>query len=217
MPVRNREVCLWIKAVTEEAGAGIFSQTGCENMKREFDIFVSLFALVVFSPAFLVCALAVKLTSKGPVFHISDRIGANNSHFDMLKFRTMRTDAPQVATHLLSDPKAFLTPIGGFLRKTSLDELPQLINVLKGEMSIIGPRPALFNQDDQIALRTESGAHVLTPGITGWAQIKGRDDIPIARKVELDTWYLHNRSFWLDMKILWLTFWNVIRSKGVHH
>ncbi len=186
-------------------------------MKRLFDLLVSVVALVVFSPAFLVCALLVKLTSKGPVYYVSDRIGANNSHFDMLKFRTMQTDTPQVATHLMTDPKAFLTPIGDFLRKTSLDELPQLINVIKGNMSIVGPRPALFNQDDQIALRTESGAHVLTPGITGWAQINGRDDIPIARKVELDTWYLHNRSFLLDMKIIFLTTWNVIRRTDVSH
>lgn len=118
---------------------------------------------------------------------------------------------------MLSNPKAFLTPIGNFLRKSSLDELPQLINVIKGEMSIVGPRPALFNQDDQIALRTQSGAHILTPGITGWAQINGRDDIPIVRKVELDTWYLQNRSFLLDMKIIFLTVWNVIRRKDVSH
>ena len=143
-------------------------------MKRLFDLAVSLIALVVLSPAFLLCALAVKLTSRGSAFYVSDRIGANNSHFDMLKFRTMRTDTPQVATHLLTDPKAFLTPIGDSLRKSSLDELPQLINVIKGEMSIVGPRPALFNQEDQISLRTESGAHVLTPGITGWAQINGQ-------------------------------------------
>jgi O-antigen biosynthesis protein WbqP len=135
----------------------------------------------------------------------------------MLKFRTMRTDTPQVATHLLNDPKAFLTPIGDFLRKSSLDELPQLINVIKGDMAIVGPRPALFNQEDQISLRTESGAHVLTPGITGWAQINGRDDIPITKKVELDTWYLHNRTFALDLKIIWLTAWNVVRRKDVSH
>ena len=135
----------------------------------------------------------------------------------MLKFRTMRTDTPQLATHLMTDPKSFLTPIGDFLRKSSLDELPQLINVIKGEMSIVGPRPALFNQDDQIALRTESGAHVLTPGITGWAQINGRDDIAIERKVELDTWYLKNRTFMLDLKIIWLTAWNVLFRKDVSH
>lgn len=186
-------------------------------MKRIFDLCVSLVALVLFSPLFLLCALAVKLTSKGPIYYISDRIGADNTHFDMLKFRTMRTDAPQLATHLMTDPKAFLTPIGDFLRKSSLDELPQLINVIRGEMSIVGPRPALFNQDDQIALRTESGAHALTPGITGWAQINGRDDIPIARKVELDTWYLHNRSFALDLKIIVLTARNVIGRKNVSH
>jgi O-antigen biosynthesis protein WbqP len=186
-------------------------------MKRLFDLVVSIIALLVFSPLFLICAIAVKLTSKGPIYYVSDRIGANNSHFDMLKFRTMRTDTPQVATHLLNDPKAFLTPIGDFLRKSSLDELPQLINVIKGDMAIVGPRPALFNQEDQISLRTESGAHVLTPGITGWAQINGRDDIPITKKVELDTWYLHNRTFALDLKIIWLTAWNVVRRKDVSH
>lgn len=186
-------------------------------MKRFFDILVSVVALIIFSPLFLICALVVKLTSKGPIYYVSDRIGANNSHFDMLKFRTMRIDTPQVATHLLTDPKAFLTPVGDFLRKSSLDELPQLINVIKGEMSIVGPRPALFNQENQISLRTASGAHVLTPGITGWAQINGRDDIPITKKVELDTWYLHNRSFMLDMKIIWLTAWNVVRRKDVSH
>lgn len=186
-------------------------------MKRLFDLTVSTIALIFFAPLFLICAIAVKMTSAGPVYYISDRIGADNSHFDMLKFRTMRTDTPQVATHLMTDPKAFLTPIGDFLRKTSLDELPQLINVIKGEMSIVGPRPALFNQEDQIALRTESGAHALTPGITGWAQINGRDDIPIARKVELDTWYLHNRSFRLDLKIIFFTVWNVVRRTDVSH
>ena len=186
-------------------------------MKRIFDIVISFVGLVILSPVFLLCVLVVKLTSKGPVFYVSDRIGANNTHFNMLKFRTMRTDTPGVATHLMEDPKAFLTPIGDFLRKTSLDELPQLINVLKGEMSIVGPRPALFNQDDQISLRTESGAHVLVPGITGWAQINGRDAIPIARKVELDTWYFNNRSLALDMKIIFLTVWYVFCRKNVSH
>ncbi|NCD43217.1 MAG: sugar transferase [Bacteroidia bacterium] len=186
-------------------------------MKRLFDVGVALLAVILFSPLFLICILAVRLTSKGPIFYVSDRIGANNSHFNMIKFRTMRIDTPEVATHLLADPKAYLTPIGDFLRKTSLDELPQLINVLKGEMSIVGPRPALFNQDDQISLRTKAGCHVLTPGITGWAQINGRDDIPISKKVELDTWYFHNRSFGLDLKIIWLTFWKVITKKDVSH
>jgi len=186
-------------------------------MKRIFDIIVSAAAFLLLFPLFMLVALAVKLTSKGPIFYVSDRIGANNSHFDMLKFRTMRMDAPQVATHLLTDPKALLTPIGGFLRKSSLDELPQLINVIKGDMSIVGPRPALFNQDDQIALRTASGAHCLVPGITGWAQVNGRDDIPIVRKVEFDTWYLHNQSFALDLKIIFLTAWNVVRRTDVSH
>jgi len=186
-------------------------------MKRLFDITVSFLALVIFAPAFLICAIAVRLTSRGPIFFVSDRIGAHNSHFKMLKFRTMRTDTPQVATHLMKDPKTFLTPIGDFLRKSSLDELPQLINVIKGEMSIVGPRPALFNQDDQIALRTESGAHVLTPGITGWAQINGRDDIAITKKVELDTWYLNNQSLSLDLKIIGLTAWKVIFRRDVSH
>lgn len=186
-------------------------------MKRIFDITVSLVSLLVFAPVFLICAIAVKLTSKGPVLHVSNRIGANNGHFNMLKFRTMRTDTPQMATHMMTDPKAFLTPIGEFLRKSSLDELPQLINVLKGEMSIVGPRPALFNQEDQLALRSESGVHVLTPGITGWAQINGRDDILITRKVELDTWYLENQSFWLDMKIIFKTTQKVVFRKDVSH
>ncbi len=187
------------------------------GMKRVFDIGVALAGLCIVSPLFLFCILAVRLTSRGPVFYVSDRIGANNSHFNMFKFRTMRMDTPQVATHLLADPTAFLTPIGEFLRKTSLDELPQLLNVLRGDMSIVGPRPALFNQDDQIEGRTKAGCHVLKPGITGWAQINGRDTISIARKVELDTWYFEHRSFWLDLRIIWLTVWNVIAGRGVSH
>lgn len=186
-------------------------------MKRFLDISISIFALIILSPIFLLCALAVKLTSKGPVFYISDRIGKNNTHFNMVKFRTMRTDTPQVATHLLTDPDTFLTPVGKFLRKSSLDELPQLINVIKGEMSLVGPRPALFNQDDQIELRTKSGASALVPGITGWAQVNGRDDIPIERKVELDTWYLHNRSFLLDLKIILMTIANVFKGSDISH
>lgn len=186
-------------------------------MKRLFDILFSVLGLVLLSPVLLFCALAVKLTSKGPVFYVSDRIGANNSHFNMLKFRTMRTDTPQVATHLMKDPKAFLTPIGGFLRKTSLDELPQLINILKGEMTFVGPRPALFNQDDQIKLRTDAGCHVLKPGITGWAQVNGRDDISIEKKVKLDTWYFENQSLLLDAKIVLMTVLQVLGKKGVSH
>ena len=186
-------------------------------LKRIFDLAVAVLGFVVFFPVFLGCALAVKLTSRGPVFYVSDRIGADNTHFDMLKFRTMRVDTPQVATHLMTDPKAYLTPVGSFLRRTSLDELPQLINVIKGDMSIVGPRPALFNQDDQIELRTKAGCHVLPPGITGWAQVNGRDDISIERKVELDTWYFENRSFWLDLKIIWLTGWYTVFGRNVSH
>jgi O-antigen biosynthesis protein WbqP len=186
-------------------------------MKRIFDIFVSVLLFAVLLPIFLPVVLAVKLTSKGPVFHISSRVGRDNRIFRMFKFRTMRTDTPHVATHLMTDPKKYLTSIGGFLRKTSLDELPQLLNVILGTMSLIGPRPALFNQEDLIALRTERGVHQLIPGITGWAQINGRDELPILEKVKLDAWYLDNRSFMLDLLILFRTFINVIKRDGVSH
>ncbi len=165
----------------------------------------------------IIVALLVKTTSKGPFLYWSDRVGKDNSIFHMPKFRTMRIDTPAVATHLLSDPDQFLTPIGPFLRRSSLDELPQLWSVLKGDMSFVGPRPALFNQDDLIALRTERGVHRLIPGITGWAQINGRDDIPIPKKVEFDEYYLHHCSFWFDLKILVLTFFKVTRADNVHH
>lgn len=186
-------------------------------MKRTFDITVSLLILVLFLPLVLIVAIAVKITSQGPIFHVSDRVGAENRIFKMLKFRTMRLDTPQVATHLMTDPGKHLTPIGGFLRKTSLDELPQLLNVLKGDMSLVGPRPALFNQDDLIALRTEKGVHLLAPGITGWAQVNGRDDLSIPDKVALDAWYLLHRSFGVDMKILLQTFLSVLKQNGVSH
>lgn len=175
------------------------------SAKRLFDILASLILIVMFLPVFLLCSLLVLLTSRGPVIHLSERIGKDNTQFRMLKFRTMRIDSPQLATHLLSDSTLWLTPVGKFLRDRSLDELPQLINVLRGEMTLVGPRPSLFNQYDQINLRTDSGCHLLTPGITGWAQVNGRDRISIARKVELDTWYLENRSFALDLKILLMT------------
>ena len=186
-------------------------------MKRVFDVIVSVMALVVLSPVFLAVALAVRLTSRGPVFHISDRVGKDNRIFRMFKFRTMREDTPHVATHLMTDPKAYLTPVGGVLRKTSLDELPQLINVLKGDMSLVGPRPALFNQDDLISLRTEKGVHQLVPGITGWAQVNGRDELPIPLKVDLDVFYVESRSFWLDLKILFRTVLNVFKGDSVSH
>jgi len=186
-------------------------------MKRLFDLIVSAMAFLVLLLLFAIAALAVKLTSPGPVFHISNRVGRDNRIFKMVKFRTMRVDTPHVATHLMTDPKKYLTPIGGFLRKTSLDELPQLLNVLKGDMSLVGPRPALFNQDDLIALRTEKGVHRLIPGITGWAQVNGRDELPIPEKVELDAWYSANRSFRLDLRILFRTFINVVKRDGVSH
>jgi len=186
-------------------------------MKRAFDITVSAVSFVLLLPVFLLVSLAVKLTSRGPVFHISERVGRDNQNFWMFKFRTMRMDTPHVATHKMGDPKQYLTPIGGFLRKSSFDELPQLLNVLKGDMSLVGPRPALFNQDDLVALRTESGVHRLVTGITGWAQINGRDELPIPDKVKLDVYYLENRSFRLDLLILFRTATNVLKRKGVSH
>jgi len=186
-------------------------------MKRVFDIFMSLLALIFFGFPLLVVAVLVKLTSKGPALYWSDRIGRNNTIFKMPKFRTMRIDTPAVATHLLGDPDQFLTSIGNFLRKSSLDELPQFFSILKGDMSIVGPRPALFNQDDLVKLRTEKGVHILTPGLTGWAQINGRDELPIPVKVEFEEYYLQYQSFWLDMKIIVRTILNVIKSEGVSH
>ncbi|AJE03045.1 sugar transferase [Geobacter pickeringii] len=186
-------------------------------MKRVFDVVLSFLLMLVFSLPMLVTALLVKLTSRGPILYWSDRVGRNNTIFKMPKFRTMRTDTPAVATHLLSDPDRYLTPIGKFLRKTSLDELPQLYSILKGDMSFVGPRPALFNQDDLVALRTGKGIHRLTPGLTGWAQINGRDELPIPVKVELDDYYLKNCSFSLDMKIILSTFFKVLKSEGVKH
>lgn len=186
-------------------------------MKRTFDISMSLLALIVFGIPMLLVAALVKLTSKGPVLYWSDRVGKNNVLFRMPKFRTMRIDTPAVATHLLGNPDQFLTPIGKFLRKSSLDELPQLFSILNGDMSIVGPRPALFNQDDLIALRTRTGVHVLTPGLTGWAQINGRDELPIPVKVKFDEYYLINRSFSLDLLIIYRTIFKVAKSEGVSH
>ncbi len=186
-------------------------------MKRIVDICMSLLALIVFSAPLLVVAVVVKLTSKGPALYWSDRVGKNNIIFKMPKFRTMRIDTPAVATHLLGNPDQFLTPVGNFLRKSSLDELPQLFSILTGDMSIVGPRPALFNQDDLVKLRTEKGVDVLTPGLTGWAQINGRDELPIPVKVDFDLYYLNHRSFMLDMKIIFKTAYNVVKSDGVSH
>jgi O-antigen biosynthesis protein WbqP len=186
-------------------------------MKRLCDIISSSLLLILFAIPMALIALAVKLTSKGPVLYWSDRVGRWNRIFNMPKFRSMRTNAPQVATHLLSNPDAYLTPIGGFLRRSSLDELPQLFSVLNGDLSLVGPRPALSNQEDLIALRTKSGVHELVPGITGWAQVNGRDELPIPEKVRLDCEYLHTRSFRLDIKILAMTVLKVVRSEGVSH
>jgi O-antigen biosynthesis protein WbqP len=165
----------------------------------------------------LLVALAVRLTSKGPALYWSDRVGRNNKIFKMPKFRSMRVGTPAVATHLLGNPDAYLTPIGSFLRKSSLDELPQLWSILVGDMSFVGPRPALFNQQDLIALRTEQGVHTMVPGLTGWAQVNGRDELPIPDKVKLDVAYLQRQSLGFDLRILWLTFVKVLRRDGVSH
>ena len=186
-------------------------------MKRIFDLFFSICFALVASVPILVVAIFVKMTSKGPTLYWSDRIGVDNKIFRMPKFRTMSIDTPAVATHLLKDPDTYLTSIGSFLRKTSLDELPQLWSVLNGDMSFVGPRPALFNQDDLVKLRTEKGVHRLVPGITGWAQINGRDDLPIPIKVEYDVYYLEHRSLMFDIKIIFLTLFKVLRGEGVTH
>jgi len=186
-------------------------------MKRLFDLILSLSILLPLLPLLLLVGIAVRLTSPGPMLYWSDRIGRNNTIFRMPKFRTMRIDTPVVATHLLGEPDTWLTPIGGFLRRTSLDELPQLLSILKSDMSLVGPRPALFNQNDLIALRTAQGVHVLLPGLTGWAQVNGRDELPISMKVEFDTYYLHHRSVLFDFKIICLTFVKVLCRDGVTH
>jgi O-antigen biosynthesis protein WbqP len=186
-------------------------------VKRLFDFcFAVLLSLLLVLPA-LVVFLAVRLTSPGPALYWSDRVGRGNRIFRMPKFRTMRVGAPTVATHLLPDPKTLLTPIGSFLRRSSLDELPQLWSILAGEMSFVGPRPALFNQEDLIQLRTEYGVHELLPGLTGWAQVNGRDELPIPEKVKLDAEYLRRKSAWFDLKIIWMTAARVLRQDGVSH
>jgi O-antigen biosynthesis protein WbqP len=186
-------------------------------MKKLFDVIIAVLLLILLSIPMLVISILIKLTSKGPVFYWSNRVGQNNALFRMPKFRSMRIDTPPVATHLLSDPDRCITKIGRYIRKTSIDELPQIFSVLKGDMSFVGPRPALFNQDDLVALRTSKGIHTLVPGITGWAQINGRDELPIPVKVEYDLHYLKNRSFIFDFRILMLTLFNVIAGKGVTH
>lgn len=186
-------------------------------MKRVLDLFLALLALLLLAVPLLGVALLVRLTSRGPALYWSDRVGRNNILYRMPKFRSMRVDTPAVATHLLNNPQSYLTPIGSFLRKSSLDELPQLWSILKGDMSFVGPRPALFNQDDLIALRTQCGVHELVPGLTGWAQINGRDELPIPQKVQLDAEYLRRKSFLFDLKILGLTAIKVMRRDSVSH
>jgi O-antigen biosynthesis protein WbqP len=191
--------------------------TTANIMKRLFDIGVCSMLLILFSVPMAFVALAVMLTSKGPVLYWSDRVGRENRIFRMPKFRSMRTDAPIVATHLLRDPAAYLTPIGGFLRRSSLDELPQLFSILVGDLSLVGPRPALFNQKDLVALRTARGIHHLVPGLTGWAQVNGRDELPIPVKVQFDYEYLERRSFVFDLQIILITAVKVMRSEGIQH
>ncbi|HRI90167.1 MAG TPA: sugar transferase [Accumulibacter sp.] len=185
--------------------------------KRSFDVLLSILAALVLVLPVVVIALLVRLTSPGPALYWSDRVGKGNRVFRMPKFRSMRVDTPAVATHLLQNPDTYLTPIGSFLRRSSLDELPQLWNILKGEMSFVGPRPALFNQDDLIALRTKCCVHELLPGLTGWAQVNGRDELPIPEKAKLDAEYLRRQSLVFDLYILWLTVVKVVRRDGVAH
>ena len=186
-------------------------------MKRIFDIILALIASSILILPFLVILLLVRLTSKGPAIFWTKRVGKNNELFEMPKFRSMYIDTPEVATHLLKDSQSHITPIGMILRKTSLDEIPQLYSVLKGDMSFVGPRPALYNQDDLIELRTNNSVHTILPGVTGWAQINGRDEISIPAKVELDTYYLKNKSLFFDIKIIILTFFRVLFSKNISH
>jgi O-antigen biosynthesis protein WbqP len=186
-------------------------------MKRLFDLVMAAILTILFVLPLLVVALAVRLTSSGPALYWSDRVGRDNHIFKMPKFRSMRTDTPAVATHLLDNPESFLTPIGSFLRRSSLDELPQIWSVFVGDMSFVGPRPALYNQDNLIVLRTERQLHTLVPGLTGWAQVNGRDELPIIAKVDLDVEYMRKKSFFFDLYILYLTFIKVLGRDGVTH
>ncbi len=186
-------------------------------MKRILDFILASAALVVFALPLMLLALVIKLTSRGPVLYWSDRVGRDNKIFSMPKLRSMRVDTPVVATHLLSDPRSFLTPVGGFLRKSSLDEVPQLWCILRGDMSLVGPRPALFNQHNLIELRTAHGVHTIRPGLTGWAQINGRDELPIAEKVRLDADYVQRKSLGFDAKVIMLTVLKILNRDGITH
>lgn len=187
------------------------------SVKRLFDLLLALSAAVVFALPLAAVALMVRLTSMGPALYWSERVGRNNQIFKMPKFRSMRVGTPAVATHLLANPASHLTPIGSFLRKSSLDELPQLWSILVGDMSFVGPRPALFNQADLIEQRTALGVHRLVPGLTGWAQVNGRDELPIPQKVALDAYYARHQSMVLDLRVIWMTFLKVLRRDGVSH
>lgn len=184
-------------------------------MKRIFDILSSLIAIILFIPILLVLAIIVKCTSQGPVLFKQRRIGKDNVEFMIYKFRTMRIDTPNVATHLLKNPEQYITPIGKFMRKTSLDELPQLFNILKGEMSVVGPRPALYNQYDLIEMRTNANVHMVRPGLTGLAQVSGRDELENEQKVHFDQQYVQKQSFFFDLKLIFLTVVKVFKSEGV--
>jgi O-antigen biosynthesis protein WbqP len=186
-------------------------------MKRTFDLLLAALAIFSLWLPIVIIAMMVRMTSTGPIMYWSDRVGRHNKIFKMPKFRTMRVDTPAVATHLLRNPEFFLTPVGSFLRRSSLDELPQLWSILKGDMSFVGPRPALFNQDDLISLRIVHGVDEIKPGLTGWAQINGRDELPIPQKVRLDVEYITRRSFWFDLKIIFLTFRKVLKKDGIIH
>ena len=186
-------------------------------MKRLFDLLLCLLSLVIFSFVMIPISITIRLTSKGQILYWSDRVGKNNRIFEMPKFRTMHINTPVMATHKMTNPNEFLTHIGGFLRKNSLDELPQLFSILKGDMSFVGPRPALFNQDDLIALRTKNGVNMLVPGLTGWAQVNGRDELPIPEKVAMEVEYMERQTFLFDMRILWMTLLKVVRKDGVSH
>ena len=202
--------------VTSSLSPKIFSILYCV-MSRTTNLILAIILLILFVVPIVIISILVRLTSPGPAMHWSDRMGRNNVIFRMPKFRTMKRDTPNVATHLLEAPDQFITPLGKILRKTSLDEIPQLWNIIKGDMAFVGPRPALFNQNDLISLREERGVHKLTPGITGWAQIKGRDELPIPEKVKMDVYYLKHRSLLLDLKILWYTLFAVLDWKGISH
>jgi len=186
-------------------------------MKRLFDLILSVILLIVFSPPMIVIAVFISLTSKGPVFYFSKRVGRQNIIFNMPKFRSMKIDTPAMATHLISEVDKYLSPMGSFLRRYSLDELPQIFSIIKGDMSFVGPRPALFNQYDLIELRKKNGISNLIPGLTGWAQVNGRDDLSIQEKVKFEVEYMHRKSFWFELKILWMTVLKVFNRHGISH